>query len=154
MSTHHAAVSSRLRHLKEREVVSTPYTSTKRDRRVVHDQHSERREMLDQARSFRLEQLADLERELAEAPQESVKRALHRAATSVLAEIDAALDRISTGAYGWCITCARPIPEGRLDVLPMAAQCMPCHREEQNVARRLLSSSPISKLSAVPGKFL
>jgi len=96
------------------------------------DRHRERREQLLDARMFRLEQLAAVDREPAETPQDSVQRALHMAATTALAEIDAALDRMDRGVYGKCGTCARPIPEDRLDVLPMAPQCMPCHYNEQN----------------------
>ncbi len=96
------------------------------------DRHGERREQLLQARTFRLEQLASIECERADAPQISIQRALHVAATTALAEIDAALDRMERGVYGQCVTCARPIPEDRLDVLPMAPQCMPCHYNEQN----------------------
>jgi DnaK suppressor protein len=96
------------------------------------DRRRERREQLLQARTFRLEQLAASERELAALPQQSVQRALHMAATTALAEIDAALDRMERGVYGQCVTCARPIPEDRLDVLPMAPHCMPCDYNEQN----------------------
>jgi RNA polymerase-binding transcription factor DksA len=96
------------------------------------DRHAERREQLLHARTFRLEQLSVVERELADAPHENVPRALHMAATTALAEIDAAFDRMERGVYGQCVTCARPIPEDRLDVLPMAPLCMPCHYNEQN----------------------
>lgn len=96
------------------------------------DRRRERREQLLEARMFRLEQLAASERELAALPPQSVERALHMAATTALAEIDAALDRMERGVYGQCVICARPIPEDRLDVLPMAPQCMACHYNEQN----------------------
>jgi hypothetical protein len=113
---------------KEREMVTMPaYDSAPND-----DMHRERREQLLQARAFRLEQLAAVQRELSGAPQQSVQRALHMAATSALAEIDAALDRMDRDVYGQCVTCARPISDDRLDVLPMAPQCMPCHYNEQN----------------------
>ena len=91
-----------------------------------------RREGLYRARSFRLEQVAGLERELADAPYESVTRALHQAAIIALADIDAALDRMARGDYGLCVTCGRPIPEERLEVLPMSAQCMTCHSRDGN----------------------
>lgn len=94
--------------------------------------HRERRHALREARRFRLDQLVALEGELADTPQESVTRALHHAATAALAEIDAALRRLADGVYGRCVTCSRSIPGDRLDVLPMAAQCMPCHFHDQN----------------------
>lgn len=94
------------------------------------DRLRKRREQLLHARTFRLEQLAASDQRAV--PQEGVQRALHMAATTALAEIDAALDRMERGVYGRCLTCARPIPEDRLDALPMAPQCMPCHYNEEN----------------------
>jgi len=88
-----------------------------------------RRQLLD-ARAFRLEQLAAGDE--ADPRQGGVQRALHMAATTALAEIDAALDRMERGVYGQCLSCARPIPEDRLDALPMAPRCMPCHYNEEN----------------------
>ena len=96
------------------------------------DGHHERREQLLRARAFRLEQLAASEPEQTALEQQSVQRALHMAATTALAEIDAALDRMDRGVYGQCVTCAQRIPDDRLDVLPMAPQCMPCHFIDQN----------------------
>lgn len=113
-------------------MVITTQSLTGFDPSAAHDRHRERRKTLDEARTFRIEQLAGLERDLADVPTESVKRALHAAAKAALAEVDAALDRIVGGVYGLCVTCARPIPEERLDVLPMAAQCMPCHYNDQH----------------------
>jgi RNA polymerase-binding transcription factor DksA len=93
----------------------------------------DREAKLREARRFRCEQVASLEREVAADPRrETVKRALLMAARTALAEIDAALDRMARGAYGRCVTCAVPIPEDRLDELPMSALCMPCHFNEQN----------------------
>lgn len=96
------------------------------------DGHRDRREQLLHARTFRLEQLSAAEPELADGPQRGVQGALHIAATTALAEIDAALDRMDRGVYGQCVSCGQPIPEDRLEVLPMAPQCMPCHYNEQN----------------------
>lgn len=89
---------------------------------------------LQEERRFRLEQLAALDGEpCPTAPHESVQRALRIAATGALAEIDAALDRIRNGRYGVCTACSQRITTERLDVLPMASLCMPCHYNEQNV---------------------
>ncbi|WP_433477530.1 TraR/DksA family transcriptional regulator [Spirillospora sp. CA-142024] len=38
----------------------------------------------------------------------------------------AALERIGAGTYGRCVGCGRPVPEGRLEVRPDAARCIPC----------------------------
>jgi DnaK suppressor protein len=95
--------------------------------------HRDREQTLHEARSFRLGQVAALELELADDPRrDTVMRALLMAALTALAEIDAALDRMAQGLYGRCVTCARPIPEDRLEALPMAAQCMPCRANEHN----------------------
>lgn len=96
------------------------------------DRRRERREQLLQARTFRLEQLAANERDQAAQPQQGVQRALYIAATTALAEIDGALERMERGVYGQCVCCARPISQDRLDVLPMTPLCMPCHYNEEN----------------------
>ncbi|TDD92213.1 conjugal transfer protein TraR [Actinomadura darangshiensis] len=40
--------------------------------------------------------------------------------------VAAALERIAAGAYGRCVGCGAPVPEGRLEVRPDAARCLPC----------------------------
>ena len=49
----------------------------------------------------------------------------------VLAEIDAALERIEAGTYGTCRTCGQPISEERLEAIPYATQCIDCKRREE-----------------------
>jgi DnaK suppressor protein len=46
-----------------------------------------------------------------------------------LAEIEAALDRIATGRYGWCEQCGRPIAVALLAARPQARYCVPCGRQ-------------------------
>lgn len=46
----------------------------------------------------------------------------------VLAEIDAADERLQEGQYGACITCGEPISADRLLALPAAAACIACAR--------------------------
>ena len=48
---------------------------------------------------------------------------------SVLAAIDAALQRVDEGTYGVCQRCGRPIGEERLEARPWAAYCIDCQRE-------------------------
>ena len=55
-----------------------------------------------------------------------VTRALTLAAEWALSEIDSALQRLDEGSYGICERCAEPIPEERLEVLPMSRLCTPC----------------------------
>lgn len=44
----------------------------------------------------------------------------------VLEEIEAAEERLSTGTFGVCQTCARPIPFERLRAVPEARLCVSC----------------------------
>ncbi|HJU69063.1 MAG TPA: TraR/DksA C4-type zinc finger protein [Gemmatimonadaceae bacterium] len=37
-----------------------------------------------------------------------------------------ALDRLAAGTYGTCMACDRPIPYGRLIVMPEAPHCIAC----------------------------
>ena len=57
--------------------------------------------------------------------REFAVRTLEREA-KVLAQIDAALERISHGEFGTCIECAEPISPKRLAALPWAAYCLRC----------------------------
>lgn len=49
----------------------------------------------------------------------------------LLAEIDAALNRIDEGTYGVCTNCGKQIPEERLEALPWATLCIDCQRERE-----------------------
>lgn len=50
---------------------------------------------------------------------------MHQARTQ-LAEIEAALARLTSGTYGTCERCGRPIPEARLEARPTARTCVTC----------------------------
>jgi len=43
-----------------------------------------------------------------------------------LDEIDDALERVRTGAYGMCADCGQPIAAGRLEARPFASTCISC----------------------------
>lgn len=43
-----------------------------------------------------------------------------------LQEIEGALQRIKSGEYGLCASCAEPIPQARLKALPWARVCVRC----------------------------
>ena len=45
-----------------------------------------------------------------------------------LAEIEAALDRIASGQYGWCEQCSRPISATLLAAQPQSRYCAACRR--------------------------
>jgi RNA polymerase-binding protein DksA len=47
----------------------------------------------------------------------------------VLAEINAALERIENGTYGTCRNCGKPIPPERLEARPWATLDIDCQRQ-------------------------
>lgn len=51
---------------------------------------------------------------------------LQRRGYRTVKEIDAALDRLSTGDYGVCTNCGEAINPRRLSALPWAAYCIRC----------------------------
>ena len=52
-------------------------------------------------------------------------------ADRLLAEIDAALDRIDAGTYGTCVVCGRPIDDDRLRAVPYATLCLDDKRAQE-----------------------
>lgn len=55
-----------------------------------------------------------------------VATALRSRASLRHAAVLGALARIADGSYGVCASCQRPIPYGRLIVMPEAAHCVAC----------------------------
>lgn len=49
----------------------------------------------------------------------------------VLADIDAALKRITEDTYGICTNCGEPIAVERLEALPWATLCIDCKRDRE-----------------------
>ena len=49
-----------------------------------------------------------------------------RAAEHRLVELDHALERLETGAYGVCVVCGEGISLDRLDALPSTGSCREC----------------------------
>jgi len=56
---------------------------------------------------------------------------LEESAEHLLAEIDAALQRIEEGTYGICTNCGRRIADERLEARPWATLCIDCQRERE-----------------------
>ncbi len=56
--------------------------------------------------------------------------ALRDRASRQLEAVDAALARLDAGTFGVCRSCARPIPEERLEARPWAPLCIDCQRLE------------------------
>ena len=44
----------------------------------------------------------------------------------ILSQVNAALERMSNGAYGTCQRCGKPIGEERLEAFPYVAFCIEC----------------------------
>ncbi len=76
---------------------------------------------LDQTRVGRLSRMDALQ---GQAMAVEVER---RRATE-LRRIDAALARLESGAFGYCLACGEPIGKGRLDLDPTTPNCIDCAR--------------------------
>lgn len=50
----------------------------------------------------------------------------------LLAQVNAALQRIEQGTYGICDNCSQPINEKRLEALPWASLCLKCEAEQSS----------------------
>ena len=61
-----------------------------------------------------------------ESHQVEVASRLKQMEGSVMREIIDALKRIADGTYGVCVTCGKPIPRARLEIVPHASRCMDC----------------------------
>jgi DnaK suppressor protein len=58
--------------------------------------------------------------------EQDVSAATLELRTSMLQEIDSALDRVEGGTYGACEGCGEAINPGRLKAIPWARYCVPC----------------------------
>jgi len=61
--------------------------------------------------------------------------ALGNEAREELVKISAALQRLDSGEYGFCVECGLPIKEGRLDVYPYADECIECAEFDEHRRR-------------------
>lgn len=96
------------------------------------------RENLQEQRLFRQEQLqqlsdaattrldAALDRQAA--AQTEVRVKLAASARMVLADVEAALERMDEGRYGTCHLCRGPIARERLMIVPQARYCARCQQ--------------------------
>lgn len=87
----------------------------------------EARQRLEHARTSRLAQL-DALRETGQSADDHLLSEQRTAMERVLKEIDAAFARIEDGTYGTCLSCAKPIPAERLEILPYTRHCVGCRR--------------------------
>lgn len=63
--------------------------------------------------------------------QHEINSQLAEVESRELASIENALERMRTGHYGKCETCAERIPMARLNALPYATLCIDCQREAE-----------------------
>lgn len=70
----------------------------------------------------------DLEDQATQRENDEVLEELNEAARNELAQIAAALDRISNGTYGRCVSCGHEISAPRLEAVPTATRCAKCAR--------------------------
>jgi RNA polymerase-binding transcription factor DksA len=93
------------------------------------------RRELEQEREFRLEQLITLSYE-SDVPcsraLEGVRATLTIGARRALAEIDAALFRLSRGTFGNCELCGAQLPVHRLMAIPTTRLCLRCERSRSD----------------------
>jgi RNA polymerase-binding transcription factor DksA len=77
---------------------------------------------------------ADVVDAAAAAEPRPVLETLRRAQLEELREIEAALHRIASGAYGTCESCGKPIAQKRLRAIPTARACFACTASVREVA--------------------
>lgn len=71
---------------------------------------------------------ADFEEQATETEGDQVLEGVEDSARIEAQQIHSALQRITEGSYGECMTCGEPIGEQRLEALPYALQCINCAR--------------------------
>lgn len=78
-----------------------------------------------------------------DAPQRDADREIDLATTDLeeveLAAIEAALQRIGEGSYGFCHDCAAGIPLARLELEPQALYCVACASQRERGRQRTAS---------------
>jgi RNA polymerase-binding transcription factor DksA len=97
---------------------------------LTHEQLTTLREMLEEQRAFRLDQLEQLRQEdaIASNGDQEIRDSLVTGARAALRDVIEALARMQDGRYGTCRQCGHPRPVARLEVLPQLALCMDCQR--------------------------
>lgn len=58
--------------------------------------------------------------------QQAMAEAEGRRRRTDIARIDAAIERIEAGEFGWCLGCGEAIARPRLAIDPMATRCVSC----------------------------
>ena len=103
-----AAIAARLR--ARRAELKDAGAAHEEDRRPVK---------LDQTRVGRLSRMDALQ-------GQAMAQELERRREVEVARIDAALERLAAGEYGWCLTCGEAIEPRRLEFDPATPLCLAC----------------------------
>ncbi len=90
------------------------------------------RGMLEQARDFRLDHLAELRRSVRSSRVQGVEREINESlaagARAALRDVLDALSRLDAGTYGVCLGCGGAVETERLQIVPQTARCSACQR--------------------------
>lgn len=84
------------------------------------------RRMQEVDRELDSHQSKDWEEMATEREDDEVLERMGLSAQNEITRIDAALQRIEDGEYGWCVTCGAEISAQRLDVVPFTPFCRRC----------------------------
>ena len=71
----------------------------------------------------------DFEEQCLDAEEQGVGFSVLQLTARTLQQIEAAVDRLATGAHGTCSDCHGRIPEARLRALPFAELCLACQEQ-------------------------
>lgn len=89
---------------------------------------------LDQSLSASISEFSTYDNHPADVASETYERAkdlgLQGDQEHIRDQIEAALQRIAEGTYGWCAACGKPIAEARLKAIPYVARCLDCQDQE------------------------
>ncbi len=100
-----------------------------------------REDLMDEAESASLGELSDADQHPADVGTETFNRerdtATLESVEGQLADVEAALERLETGAYGVCEACGRPIGAERLEAMPATRFC--------------IEDSELASIEAAPG---
>jgi len=83
------------------------------------DKESRRPVELDQQRQGRLSRMDAMQ-------AQQMSQAIGRRRVAALQRIDAALNRLAEGEFGYCVSCGEPIDVRRLEIDPTTPQCADC----------------------------
>ncbi|ALO98427.1 TraR/DksA family transcriptional regulator [Streptomyces olivaceoviridis] len=97
-------------------------------RRHLHEQRLFRQEQLRQLAGPVVTSRAEDRPHRQAAAQTEVRVKLSASARMVLADVEAALERLDDGSYGTCHLCRRPIDRERLMIVPQCRYCSRCQQ--------------------------